>query len=125
MKSINSYNLPVQHVQEEKMKQPEEVEQILALHRLGWGRKRIAAEMGISKNTVIDHLNWTTTGHPRLTRILDSNRRILDRHVRLRFSLCPELCVNTKFDPRDGVVARQPDVGPVGIESLDVRRRDH
>ena len=34
------------------MLKPEEVEAMLKLHRLGWGKKRIAREWGCSKNTV-------------------------------------------------------------------------
>jgi transposase len=37
---------------EVKMKLPEEVEAVLRLHRQGWGTRRIAVELGMSRNTV-------------------------------------------------------------------------
>lgn len=43
------------------MLKPEEVEAMLKLHRLGWGKKRIAREFGCSKNTVkryIEAAGW-------------------------------------------------------------------
>jgi transposase len=45
----------------EVMLKPEEVEAMLKLHRLGWGKKRIAREFGCSKNTVkryIEAAGW-------------------------------------------------------------------
>jgi transposase len=45
-----------QYVQEGTMQTPEEVDKILVLHSIGWGTKRIARELGISKNTVKRYL---------------------------------------------------------------------
>jgi uncharacterized protein YjcR len=36
----------------EEMRTPEDVSAMLALKALGWGAKRIAAELGCSRNTV-------------------------------------------------------------------------
>ncbi len=41
---------------EVKMKLPEEVEAVLGLHRRGWGTRRIAVELGMSRNTVRRYL---------------------------------------------------------------------
>ena len=38
------------------MQDPEDVAVILQLHKKGWGSKRIARELGISKNTVKRYL---------------------------------------------------------------------
>src|SRR5512136_2231601 len=40
----------------EVMKTPQDVAAILKLHQLGWGKKAIARELGISKNTVRRYL---------------------------------------------------------------------
>jgi AraC-like DNA-binding protein len=40
----------------EEMRAPEEVETMLRLNGLGWGTKRIAAELGCSRNTVKRYL---------------------------------------------------------------------
>lgn len=38
------------------MLEPDEVSAILRLNELGWGSKRIARELGISRNTVKDYV---------------------------------------------------------------------
>jgi hypothetical protein len=46
----------------EAMLEPEEVSAMLRLNELGWGTKRIARELGISRNTVKDYIaagGWT------------------------------------------------------------------
>ena len=40
----------------EPMREPEYVSAMLRLHELGWGAKRIAAELGVSRNTVRRYL---------------------------------------------------------------------
>jgi hypothetical protein len=40
----------------EVMKTPQDVAAILKLHQLGWGKKAIARELGVSKNTVRRYL---------------------------------------------------------------------
>ena len=40
----------------EVMKTPQDVAAILKLHELGWGKKAIARELGVSKNTVRRYL---------------------------------------------------------------------
>ena len=39
-----------------EMRTPEEVSAMLALQALGWGTKRIASELGCSRNTVKDRV---------------------------------------------------------------------
>ncbi|MDP2835059.1 MAG: helix-turn-helix domain-containing protein, partial [Pseudomonadota bacterium] len=38
------------------MQEPETIQQMLALHALGWGTKRIAGELGVARNTVKRYL---------------------------------------------------------------------
>lgn len=40
----------------EEMKEPEEVGVVMRLHALGWGSRRIARELGISRTTVMRYL---------------------------------------------------------------------
>src|SRR3954468_16932190 len=47
---------PVEDAGGEEMRAPEEVAVMLHLHALGWGAKRIAAELGCSRNTVKRYL---------------------------------------------------------------------
>lgn len=52
----------------ETMREPEEVSAMLRLHELGWGAKRIAAELGVSRNTVRRYLRqggWAGYRSPR------------------------------------------------------------
>ena len=42
--------------EEALMKEPEDVQVMLSLQKLGWGSKRIARESGISRNTVKRYL---------------------------------------------------------------------
>lgn len=63
------YNLtPKVNIPEgEAMKMPEDVEVMKALYARGWGVKRIAGELGISKNTVKRYLKleqWSPYGQP-------------------------------------------------------------
>lgn len=51
----------------EPMKTPDDVAAMRRLHALGWGTKRIARELGISRNTVRRHLregDWVPYGGP-------------------------------------------------------------
>ena len=51
------YNAPLRiQSKGELMKEPEEVAAIMRLRQLGWGKKRIAAELGMSPNTVKRYL---------------------------------------------------------------------
>ena len=50
------------------MREPEEVVAMLRLHRLGWGSKRIAAQLGCSRNTVKRYLRmggWRASRMPK------------------------------------------------------------
>ncbi|BBI17242.1 IS21 family transposase [Neochlamydia sp. S13] len=54
------------------MKQQEDVECMLTLHTLGWGHKRIAKELGISKNTVKKYLKqkgWVPYKSPKRKKV--------------------------------------------------------
>jgi transposase len=58
----------------EAMLEPAEVSAILRLNELGWGAKRIARELGISRNTAKDYIaagGWTPYRQPRRKRALD------------------------------------------------------
>jgi len=58
----------------EGMRTPDEVTAMLRLWSLGWGAKRIAAELGISRNTVrrcIESGGWAAYRKPRRAKVLD------------------------------------------------------
>ena len=57
------------------MRTPDEVTAIVELQRKGWGAKRIARELGISKNTVKRYLRaggWQPYGRPSRAKVLDN-----------------------------------------------------
>src|SRR3954453_2955643 len=56
---------PVEDAGGEEMRAPEEVAVMLRLRALGWGAKRIAAELGCSRNTVGRHLRRGGRAPPR------------------------------------------------------------
>ncbi len=71
---------------EEMMYNPEEVDKILALHQQGWGSKRIAKEMKISRNTVRKYINqkgWK----PYKTPIRSSTLKNIEEWIEKRFYL--------------------------------------
>jgi len=54
----------------ERMLAPDEVAAMVRLHKLGWGSKRIAEELGCSRNTVKRYLaagGWTAIRQPQRT----------------------------------------------------------
>ena len=56
------------------MQTPDDVAAMLRLHELGWGAKRIARELGISKNTVKHYLRqggWAAYRTPSRSKLLD------------------------------------------------------
>ena len=56
------------------MKEPDDVAAMLRLHELGWGSRRIAAELGVSRNTVKRYLReggWKPYQVPKRERALD------------------------------------------------------
>lgn len=92
----------------EIMRTPEEVALIVELQRQGWGAKRIARELGLSKNTVKKYLRsggWQPYGRPSRKKALDEHaawveeqflkhhgnadvvRQELQRHYQLQVSL--------------------------------------
>ena len=57
----------------QEMREPEEVVAMLRMHRLGWGSKRIAAQLGCSRNTVKRYLRlggWRASRMPPRSRKL-------------------------------------------------------
>ncbi len=63
-------------VERDEMKTPEDVAVILRLHQLGWGKKRIAQELGISKTTVkryIDQGGYKAYKQPERKSLLDGH----------------------------------------------------
>lgn len=62
-------------VRREVMRTPDDVSVMLRLHRLGWGLKRIASELGCSRNTVRRYLSqggWHRCRSPRRAGQLDA-----------------------------------------------------
>ena len=56
------------------MLEPEEVSAMLRLNELGWGARRIARELGVSRNTVKDYIaagGWTPYRQPGRKKALD------------------------------------------------------
>ena len=58
----------------QRVQSPDEVTTMVHLHQLGWGVRRIAAELGTSRNTVRRYLRgggWAPYGHPGRRKLLD------------------------------------------------------
>ena len=75
---------PLDELRRDAMKAPDEVSAMLRLKALGWGSKRIAAELGCSRNTVRHWLargNWQPCGLPSRSKKLDG----LSEWMRERF----------------------------------------
>jgi transposase len=70
----------------EIMRTPDEVTTILELHRQGWGAKRIARELAISKNTVKRYLKaggWQPYGRPARHKLLDARTQwVAEQYVK-------------------------------------------
>jgi transposase len=67
------------------MLEPDEVSAILRLNELGWGSKRIARELGISRNTVKDYVaagGWTPYRQPHRKKALDGQEIWLKDRLR-------------------------------------------
>lgn len=67
------------------MLEPEEVSAILRLNELGWGAKRIARELGISRNTAKDYIaagGWTPYRQPCRKKVLDGQEAWLRERFR-------------------------------------------
>jgi transposase len=67
------------------MREPEEVSAILRLNELGSGSKRIARELGISRNTVKDYIaagGWTPYRQPHHKKALDGKATWLAERLR-------------------------------------------
>jgi DNA-binding NarL/FixJ family response regulator len=71
---LGSGPLRIKDPRREAMLEPEEVSVMLRLNELGWGAKRIARELGVSRNTVKDYIaagGWTPYRHPARKKVLD------------------------------------------------------
>jgi len=67
------------------MLEPEEVSAILRLNELGWGAKRIARELGISRNTAKDYIaagGWTPYRQPQRKKAPDDEEAWLRERFR-------------------------------------------
>ena len=67
------------------MLEPEEVSAILRLNELGWGARRIAQELGISRNTVKGYIaagGWTPYQQPKRKKALDGLESWLRERLR-------------------------------------------
>jgi len=67
------------------MLEPEEVSAVLRLNELGWGAKRIARELGISRNTAKDYIavgGWTPYRKPQRKKALDGHEEWLRERLR-------------------------------------------
>jgi len=70
---------------------PDEVAAMVHLHKLGWGSKRIAGELGCSRNTVKRYLaagNWAAIRLPRRKRRLDGLEEWLAQRFRQHRGNC-------------------------------------
>jgi transposase len=70
---------------------PQEVAAMVQLHRLGWGTKRIAGELGCSRNTVKRYLaagGWAAIRQPRRERRLDGLEEWLTERFRRHRGNC-------------------------------------
>jgi transposase len=75
----------------ERMLAPDEVAAVVRLHKLGWGTKRIAGELGCSRNTVKRYLaagGWATIRQPRRKRRLDGLEEWLAERFRRHRGNC-------------------------------------
>lgn len=69
----------------EAMLEPEEVSAVLRLNELGWGAKRIARELGISRNTAKDYIaagGWTPYRKLQRKKALDGHEEWLRERLR-------------------------------------------
>ena len=67
------------------MLEPDEVSAILRLNELGWGSKRIARELGISRNTVKEYIaagGWTPYRQPQRKKALEGQESWLKERLR-------------------------------------------
>lgn len=70
----SEYNVPHTQVRGEPMPSPEDVAAMLRLKACGWGTKRIADELGISRNTVKRYLRqggWAPYASPQRSKSLE------------------------------------------------------
>jgi transposase len=82
---LGSGALRIKDPRREAMLEPEEVSAMLRLNELGWGAKRIAQELGISRNTVKDYIaagGWTPYRQPGRKKALDGLEEWLRERLR-------------------------------------------
>lgn len=67
------------------MRTPQDVQVMLQLHQSGWGVKRIAVELGVSKNTVKRYVRaggWVAYANGGRAKVLDGHRQWVERQYR-------------------------------------------
>jgi transposase len=82
---LGSRPLRIKDPRREAMLEPEEVTAMLRLNELGWGAKRIAQELGVSRNTVKDYIaagGWTPYRQPERKKALDGLAEWLRERLR-------------------------------------------
>lgn len=82
---------PIKDLGRHTMQTPLEVERIIELHKLGWGIKRIARELGIARNTVRRYVRaggWTPYQRPRRAKALDGVMPWLEEEFRRHRGNC-------------------------------------
>src|SRR3974377_2042705 len=82
---LGSRPLRIKDPRREEMVEPEEVTAMLRLNELGWGAKRIARELGVSRNTVKDYIaagGWTPYQQPERKKALDGLAEWLRERLR-------------------------------------------
>jgi transposase len=82
---LGSRPLRIKDPRREAMLEPEEVSAMLRLNELGWGAKRIARELGVSRNTVKDYIvagGWTPYQQPERKKALDGLEEWLRERLR-------------------------------------------
>ena len=80
-----SCSLPVGDGRRQGMKLPDEVATMLRLHELGWGTRRIAAELGCDRETVQRYLaagGWAAYRKPKRTSVLAGHEAWLAQRFR-------------------------------------------
>ena len=91
---LGSGPLRIKDPRREAMLEPEDVSAMLRLNELGWGAKRIARELGVSRNTVRRYRGRARSRLASLRQSSSSCRRGVDSGCRLtnKVSRCRVVC---------------------------------
>lgn len=82
---VGASSLPLKAVRGDEMVEPDAVAAMLRLKGLGWGTRRIASELGVSRGTVKRYLKaggWTPYAQPQRTSALDGHEAWLKERFR-------------------------------------------